>query len=242
MPLLVRGTIILKMENHQYAVVVDRADVQKARALLLKNGWFDTSRRPAPVDAGCDVVAGSSKKTMMMLPILHHVLKEDVEAALGCTVVVATLQASKGSAKQTPHARMVCKLQALVKAAGGLSLTATLEAEIPKRWEKHGDLAMLPENSFATESAWAELPDLWTEVAAAIGASRVARRARIDPGLRRESRAVLLKGEDGWVTHMDNGVRYVCACLPGVSAWCVCAMLLFVFPSWRVFVCRNAAL
>ena len=113
-------------------------------------------------------------------------------------------------------------------------MTAALEGEIPKRWEKHGDLAMLPEQAFSTDTFWAELPDLWTEVAAAIGVNRVARRARIDPGLRRESRAVLLKGDNGWVTHMDNGVRYVVLCV----CMCVCVCMPLCV-SLRVYVCGE---
>ena len=202
------------------AVCVDRANVQKTRSILLEKGWFDASRRPAPAPA---VVGGAS---MMLLPVLGHVLKEEAEALLQCTVVAATLPASKGSAKQTPHALMVTKLRGLVNAAGGPPLTTAMEEEIPKRWEKHGDLAMLPEHAFATAAFWTALSGLWSEVAGAIGVNRVARRARIDPGLKRESRAVLLQGEDGWVTHTDNGVRYAHVLLTLACSSYVSIMLL----------------
>lgn len=41
-----------------------------------------------------------------------------------------------------------------------------------------------------------------------LGASKLARKADIDPGLKRESRVQLLLGESGKVQHKDNGVVY----------------------------------
>jgi len=71
-------------------------------------------------------------------------------------------------------------------------------------------LVLLPSDAF-TSQAWlcADEGDLlWRRVAAVLDCRRVGRKARIDPGPRRESRVTLLLGEDGWVEHVDNGVKY----------------------------------
>jgi tRNA G37 N-methylase Trm5 len=84
-----------------------------------------------------------------------------------------------------------------------------LLADLPRRWERHGDLILLSKTAFASDQ-WREhvTPLLWTAVANALRATKIARKADVDPGLRRESRVVLLHGDDGWVRHVDNGVIY----------------------------------
>uniref|UniRef100_A0A8C5TXD4 tRNA wybutosine-synthesizing protein 2 homolog n=1 Tax=Malurus cyaneus samueli TaxID=2593467 RepID=A0A8C5TXD4_9PASS len=51
-------------------------------------------------------------------------------------------------------------------------------------------------------------PALWETVASALGARRVARRGRVMAGGLRSPSVTLLLGQDGWVEHVDNGIRY----------------------------------
>ncbi|NWV64893.1 TYW2 protein, partial [Malurus elegans] len=51
-------------------------------------------------------------------------------------------------------------------------------------------------------------PALWETVALALGARRVAKRGRVMPGGLRSPSVTLLLGQDGWVEHVDNGIRY----------------------------------
>lgn len=50
-------------------------------------------------------------------------------------------------------------------------------------------------------------PALWETVASALGAQRLARRGRVLPGGMRSPSVTLLLGQDGWVEHVDNGIR-----------------------------------
>eukprot|EP00912_Choanoflagellata_sp_UC4_P000644 UC4_evm2s399 len=83
---------------------------------------------------------------------------------------------------------------------------------LPSRWERHGDLVLLGESSFSTPE-WVDcgpalLDAIWPVVASSLQASKVAIKARIDPGPKRESQVQLLYGDDGWVEHTDNGIKY----------------------------------
>ncbi|KFW86653.1 tRNA wybutosine-synthesizing protein 2, partial [Manacus vitellinus] len=51
-------------------------------------------------------------------------------------------------------------------------------------------------------------PVLWETVASALGARRIARRGRVLPDGMRTPSVTLLLGQDGWVEHVDNGIRY----------------------------------
>lgn len=107
---------------------------------------------------------------------------------------------------------------------------------MPRAWQRHGDLVLLSEDSLRA-APWEKLgkgsgvclptacpqscpglsqnsrdgciagPVLWETVASALGARRLARRGRVLPDGMRSPSVTLLLGQDGWVEHMDNGIR-----------------------------------
>ena len=75
----------------------------------------------------------------------------------------------------TPNQRLEKNLENyLEKNSGDLSLLNSL----PKKWEKHGDLIVLPTNSF---EVWGDYsgPELWTVVAKSLGGQRLAIKGEI---------------------------------------------------------------
>ncbi|NWJ08215.1 TYW2 protein, partial [Crypturellus undulatus] len=114
---------------------------------------------------------------------------------------------SKAAAVRTPAQQLCRALRRLVVALGE-SWTPELERDVPRSWQRHGDLILLGEESLRA-ALWQRLgPTLWETVASALGARRVARGGRVLPDGMRSPRVVLLLGQDGWVQHVDNGVRY----------------------------------
>ena len=85
--------------------------------------------------------------------------------------------------------------------------------EIPAKWEKLGDLALLPSESFRSEALWPRetRARLYRETAAALGVTRLARQAAVSQGPKRESRAELLwdpESRGGWTETKELGVAY----------------------------------
>jgi len=95
---------------------------------------------------------------------------------------------------------------------------------LPRKYEVVGDVLMIPEDTL-TKHGWEELlassraSSIWTQLAAGFGLKRVARRAKIDSGPKRESHVRLLlpplgqpaesgPGEAGWVEVLENGIRF----------------------------------
>ena len=76
--------------------------------------------------------------------------------------------------------------------------------ETPRRWEILGDLVLLPQDALLDGDV-----STWTAVAQALNCQRVARQAEIETGPKRRSQVEMLLGNDGWVNHLENGVRYL---------------------------------
>lgn len=90
----------------------------------------------------------------------------------------------------------------------GVAWSAELEADLPRSWQRHGDLVLLGEDCFRAKQ-WESLqPELWETVASALGAQRLAKRGRVSPDGTRTPTVTLLLGGDGLVEHVDNGIRY----------------------------------
>lgn len=77
---------------------------------------------------------------------------------------------------------------------------------VPTKWEKHGDLLLLPTGSF---SGWNNLAEeeLWGLVANSLGGKRLGIKGEIS-GSERRPDVELLLGKEGWVTHKEHGIEY----------------------------------
>ncbi|NWW21417.1 TYW2 protein, partial [Falcunculus frontatus] len=111
---------------------------------------------------------------------------------------------SRAARRRTPAQKLRDELRRLL----GGTWSEELERDVPRAWQRHGDLVLLSEDSFKA-APWERLGSaLWETVASALGARRVARRGRVMPDGMRTPSVTLLLGQDGWVEHVDNGIRY----------------------------------
>ena len=90
----------------------------------------------------------------------------------------------------------------------GVTRDAFFKNDIPLHWEQHGDLILLPENSF-TMDKWVSFgEELWKVVAESLGVTKLAKKSTINNDGFRTPKVSLLLGDSGWVTHVDNGIKY----------------------------------
>ncbi|NWI58020.1 TYW2 protein, partial [Calyptomena viridis] len=141
------------------------------------------------------------------LPVLEEKLSQlSLPPEMPCELVQIQQDPvpSRASRRRTPAQKLRDELQRLL----GGSWSEELERDVPHAWQRHGDLVLLSEDSFKAVP-WERLgPALWDMVASALGAKRVARRGRVLPDGMRTPSVTLLLGQDGWVEHVDNGIRY----------------------------------
>jgi len=91
--------------------------------------------------------------------------------------------------------------EAIMELYGG-----SVPGDIPKRWEKFSDVAILPQGSFEGDE-WSPDRTLWGAVAGALGAKRLARMGEVS-GEFRDSGVEVLLGDDDWVIRRESGVDY----------------------------------
>lgn len=90
----------------------------------------------------------------------------------------------------------------------GVTFEEVLHEDLPCHWEQHGDLILFPEKSFILD-VWEQCGvDLWKLVAETLGVRRLAKKSTIRSDGFRTPRVDLLYGNSGWVTHIDNGIKY----------------------------------
>ncbi|RXM97639.1 tRNA wybutosine-synthesizing protein 2-like, partial [Acipenser ruthenus] len=146
----------------------------------------------------------SARVPELTLGVLQH------SVAPGSTCTITHIQSpvpSKKSSVRSSQQQLEEALRGLVELRGEV-WSEELGRDLPQSWKRHGDLAILGEATFR-QPVWKILePELWETVASTLGVKRVARMGRVSTDGFRTPTVTLLRGQDGWVQHVDNGIRY----------------------------------
>ncbi|XP_077466622.1 tRNA wybutosine-synthesizing protein 2 homolog [Stigmatopora argus] len=134
------------------------------------------------------------------LPQIELTFLEDVTTVWCETSVLSKKTSGRMSGK------LEDVLQELVESHGEI-WTKELREDLPRNFQRHGDLVLLGKNSFSL-SLWNRIDQLWQTVAKSLGAKRLARMSRISSNGFRAPQVTILLGEHSWVKHVDNGVTY----------------------------------
>lgn len=209
---------------------VEKRNAKLAKDLLKKFGWLDLSMK---VQRSLD---GSHIYLPITNSFYHFYQKECVNftnTSENCQVGSSAVEGISLNEVSIPMAltfllscgsyieiddvtctRKVCKAPhrvlkelvcSLLKEKG---MPRTLLEQLPSRWERLGDIVVLPVNSFK-DPIWDSIgEELWPIVAKSLSAQRLARQGRILPTGTRDSSLEILVGDDGWVTHQENGILY----------------------------------
>ncbi|PIK38077.1 tRNA wybutosine-synthesizing protein 2-like protein [Apostichopus japonicus] len=108
---------------------------------------------------------------------------------------------------KTPHVKLREILRELAEEKE-VQWTEDLERDIPRHWEVHGDLILLPDSALQMPEWSSLLEGGWRPVADALGCKRLAQKSRIQSDDYRSPNVKLLFGKDSWVEHIDNRIRY----------------------------------
>ena len=109
--------------------------------------------------------------------------------------------------KLSPREKLKLAIENLLQMKG-VTYDGFLQKDIPLHWEQHGDLILLPDNSFTLDEWELFREELWQVVAKSLGAARLAKKSTINNDGFRTPKVSLLLGDNGWVTHTDNGIKY----------------------------------
>ncbi|KAM1108590.1 hypothetical protein ACFX2B_005165 [Malus domestica] len=128
----------------------------------------------------------------------------DILKECGATKLAAEEVEVKRAAK-SPAKVMNEIVGLLIKEKG---LPAELLEELPARWERLGDIVVLPATSFKNP-IWDSLGmELWHVISKSLNAHCLARQGRVASTATRDSTLEILVGDNGWVEHRENGILY----------------------------------
>lgn len=212
-------------------VVAEKRQVKAVKTLLESVKMYDKSRRvhvmaSPPTDEG----AGSSSSTgfflIPVLPGIRGVVASTDSAELRALTVVADHDAYANKFGKNSGLNRNEVISSVIAAfAQQHALSKELQRAIPDRFEFVGDVLLVPRDSFS-EPHWAPFAQqMWAQVCASTtpAFSRVARKAFIDPGEKRQSHVELLyvnpqllaaspsartRERPGWVEVRENGIVY----------------------------------
>ncbi|ELW49094.1 tRNA wybutosine-synthesizing protein 2 homolog [Tupaia chinensis] len=187
------------------AVVTESRFTQRYREYLQKLKLLDRQHRVVKMPDGT-----------VALPLLGETLPEQHlqelrnRVAPGSTCMLTHLLdpvPSKKAQGCSPAQKLRLEVSRWVENRG-VTWSAELETDLPRSWQRHGNLLLLSEDCFQAKQ-WKTLePELWETVASALGVQRLAKRGRVSPDGTRSPVVTLLLGDHGWVQHVDNGIRY----------------------------------
>ncbi|CAL8466532.1 g6068 [Coccomyxa elongata] len=132
-----------------------------------------------------------------------------VDALAAGTASICCTDLAEARVKRSPREALVEASRDLLTAADvSQGRAQQLMAEVPSKWERLGDLVLLPADSFRA-AEWAALgSNLWTAVVTVLKADRIALQAPVAKTGTRDSQVQLLRGDSGWVRHLEGGVVY----------------------------------
>ncbi|XP_049440959.1 tRNA wybutosine-synthesizing protein 2 homolog [Epinephelus fuscoguttatus] len=152
----------------------------------------------------------------VLLPILPSCLpeldlqslKSMVASDSACEIVWSQcpLQSKKKDGRMSGN-KLEKILQELCESHGE-TWTEDVRGDLPRSFQRHGDLVLLGDNCFSLP-LWKKMDEeLWSAVADGLEAKRLAKMSRISRDGFRSPVVTMLLGEHSWVEHVDNRIRY----------------------------------
>lgn len=199
------------------SIIVSKADTEIVYNFLKQKQCLDIEKKPNRIEDGFLAIAINSQ-----CPTIEEEIQiYNADQLIKIRFADVAFEANPPS--QQPHARMRQYISQwleenlspsdAIENSSNQKLIAQLLAEIPLKWEKLGDLILLPQTAFSSEK-WSSLItqqnqiSLWKNIAEALKVERIGRQKFINNDVVRSSQAQLLLGESSWVELVDFGVEF----------------------------------
>ncbi|XP_047307750.1 tRNA wybutosine-synthesizing protein 2/3/4 [Impatiens glandulifera] len=211
--------IVLQMVS---SLQLERQHAKLGKDILKEFGWLDSARKVYSNEKGINICFPVTE-TFCSLYLKKENQSEDILQEdntiqnLSCSKALDLLKACGGKkiidqfAERrkipTPPSEIMREAIRVVLEREGLPLE--LLEELPTRWERLGDIVVLPVTCFKN-TVWDSLgKEIWPIVADSLGTNRLAKQGSIAPTGTRDSKLEIVFGDGGgWVDHRENGITY----------------------------------
>ncbi|KAI4295895.1 hypothetical protein L6164_035891 [Bauhinia variegata] len=223
-----------KKAASQYVLRLERKCAKSGKDILKKLGWLDQGRKVYSLEGGVHIYFPVTEEFSAAFNEWNHLAGDAMQGhcevnvlkpsngdgysinelfcskalnllhEYGATILVDEVVEVRTEAK-SPLKVMTEAVTSLLKHKG---LPASLLEELPTRWDRLGDIVVLPISSFK-DPLWDSIAqELWQTVSESLNAHRLARQGRVAPTGTRDSSLQILVGDNGWVSHRENGIIY----------------------------------
>ncbi|XP_028762976.1 tRNA wybutosine-synthesizing protein 2/3/4 [Neltuma alba] len=221
-----------QMATSHHVLKLDKRFAKLGKDILKEFGWLDLSRKaysqedglhicfPVSNDffhifharknrsgdtiEGKDEISKTSKGNGCMLSDLSGPKALSLLHEYGANIQEDEVVEVRKAAK-TPLKVMTEAIATLIEQHG---LPARLLEELPTRWDRLGDIVILPTTSFKDPTWNSIAEELWPTVAKSLKANRLGRQGPVAANGTRDSTLQILVGDNGWVGHRENGILY----------------------------------
>ncbi|XP_048317963.2 tRNA wybutosine-synthesizing protein 2/3/4 [Ziziphus jujuba] len=215
-----------------WVLQLERKHAKMGKDILKKFQWLDLERKVYSSEDGTYICFPVNEKFCELFCEKQHSLRYGVEGQdnnivesvekgsffneVDCLKALNILK-EHGATKQRDEVVEVRKtakspLKIMNEAVAFLinnnGLPVSLLEELPTRWERLGDIIVLPVSSFKSH-LWDSIgKELWPTIAKSLNTHRLARQGQVAPTGTRDSSLEILVGDSGWVDHRENGIIY----------------------------------
>lgn len=223
-----------KEDASHFVLQLEKKYAKFGKDLLKKFGWLDLERKVYSQENGrhvyfpvtgkfCDVYQNKQHRghdaviELSDLNLLEQVngrgiLSKDISSSSALSLLMACgatkLADEFIKVRKTPNSPLKLMSDAVTSLINNRGLAAHLLEQLPTRWERLGDIVVLPATSFK-DPVWDSIArDLWPTIAESLGTRRLARQGRVANNGTRDSTLEILVGDNGWVGHRENGILY----------------------------------
>lgn len=209
-----------QMVASHWVLRLKKKDAKMAKDVLKKFGWLDLGRKAHSQEDGKDICFPVTENFRALFNqrnnlggVSESVCQSEKDTCMKVLNILiecgATILADEiVKVKKASHSPFKVMKETVGSLLSDRGLPLQLLEELPSRWERLGDIVVLPLTSFK-DSAWDLIgQELWFIIAKSLGAIRLARQGRVAPTGTRDSTLEILVGDNGWVNHRENGILY----------------------------------
>ena len=158
------------------------------------------------------------KRDSLILPLKSGLKDEQLRVLkdLSFEIHFTYQEFERAEVSNNPHTQLARTVSDWLKGKSNAAEIEPLVSQLPRKWERYGDMIILQEQAFESDD-WikllnrctkSQLEALWRCIAEALSGKRLARQRPIAKDMFRSSQTELLFGENGWVEFTDHGVQF----------------------------------
>ena len=199
------------------SIVVIKDHGEALYLFLKEKNWLDAKKQPKDLENGFLAISINKNCPLTEDEIIIYDNNQRIE------IKIENIDTTSNPPSVEPHARLRASIKKwletylvnddLLSPKPRERKVIELLSELPTKWEKLGDLILLPETAFSSEK-WTSIISqenqlsLWKSVAEALKVERIGKQKQVSEDIMRSSQAQLLLGTSSWVELLDFGVKF----------------------------------